>query len=131
MCNPAHREDPRRALGRRGEDLAVAHLIRAGYDILDRNFCCARGELDVVAERGDALVFCEVKTRVAGGRVGPAHPLEAIGAVKQTRLRRLAAEWLRTHGPQRHASTFRFDAIGIILEPSGRLVALEHVEAAF
>jgi putative endonuclease len=120
-------------LGAHGEDLACAHLERAGYALIERNGRCGRlGELDVVARHGRCLVFCEVKTRIAGTTAGPAGPLDAIGPVKRRRLRRLAAEWLRTRtqeGPR--APWIRFDAIGIVVDRGGRLVSLDHVEDAF
>ena len=124
--------DPRRGLGAFGERLACEHLERAGYEILERNFRCPLGELDLVAASAHALVFCEVKTRVAGGRSGPALPLDAIGPGKRRRLRRLAAQWLEARrGERPYRETLRFDAIGVTVNHAGGLLALEHVEAAF
>jgi len=123
--------DPRRRLGDLGERLACDHLRRAGYDVLDTNFRTRQGELDIVAADAATLVFCEVKTRVTGGHSGPATPLEAIGPTKQRRLRRLAAEWLSRSGRSRGAPDLRFDAIGVLVNPRGELLALEHVENAF
>jgi putative endonuclease len=126
-------EDPRRALGRRGEQLAERHLQARGYEIVDRNFRTRHGELDLVATGGRFLVFCEVKTRVARGHPGPLGPLAAVGARKQRRVRLMAREWLATgaaalaHRP----AELRFDAIGITLDGGGELVAVEHVEGAF
>ena len=125
-------DDARRRLGALGERLAREHLERDGYEIVERNFRCRLGELDIVAADDRALVFCEVKTRVAGSRAGPARPLEAIGTRKRRRLRRLAIEWLRTHGANRpHRSALRFDAVGVTVNRAGGLLALEHVEGAF
>ncbi|HEU0019160.1 MAG TPA: YraN family protein [Thermoleophilaceae bacterium] len=120
-------------LGAHGEDLACAHLERAGYTLIERNGRCGRtGELDVVARDGRCLVFCEVKTRIAGGSAGPAGPLDAIGPVKRRRIRRLAAEWLRTRSkPSPSPDWIRFDAIGIVVDRQGRLLSLDHVEDAF
>ncbi len=120
-------------LGAYGERLACAHLERAGYDLIERNGRCGRlGELDVVARHGRCLVFCEVKTRVAGSRRGPAGPLDAIGPAKRRRIRRLAAEWLRTRPPDGpRPAWIRFDAIGIVVDSQGNLLSLEHVENAF
>jgi putative endonuclease len=120
-------------LGAHGEDLACAHLERAGYALIERNGRCGRiGELDVVARDGRCLVFCEVKTRIAGTTAGPAGPLDAIGPAKRRRIRRLAAEWLRTR-PQDggRPAWIRFDAIGIVLDRQGQLVSLDHIEDAF
>ncbi len=130
MSMPAT-SDPRRRLGERGERLACDHLRRAGYEVLDTNFRSRQGELDIIATDSATLVFCEVKTRVAGGHSGPASPLEAIGPIKQRRLRRLAAEWLCRSGHGRGAPELRFDAIGVLVNPRGELLALEHVENAF
>jgi putative endonuclease len=120
-------------LGAHGEDIACAHLERAGFALIERNGRCGRlGELDVVARSGRCLIFCEVKTRVAGTTAGPAGPLDAIGPAKRRRIRRLAAEWLRTR-PQDapRAAWIRFDAIGVVVDCRGRLVSLDHVEDAF
>jgi putative endonuclease len=124
--------DPRSGLGALGERLAGEHLERAGYQVLERNFRCRAGELDLVAASDRALIFCEVKTRVAGGRAGPAHPLEAIGPNKRRRLRLLAREWLAAHNDERpYREALRFDAIGVTVNRAGGLLALEHVEDAF
>ncbi|HEX2161805.1 MAG TPA: YraN family protein [Thermoleophilaceae bacterium] len=124
--------DTRIQLGAHGEELACAHLRRAGYTLIERNGRCGRiGELDVVARHGRCLVFCEVKTRLAGGVAGPAGPLDAIGPAKQRRIRRLAAEWLRTRPQSGGAPWIRFDAIGVLVDRQGRLLALDHVEDAF
>ena len=130
--HPSSPSDPRAGIGALGERLAAEHLERAGYVILARNWRCRHGELDIVAADREALVFCEVKARVAGGRNGPAQPLDAIGDRKRRRLRVLAREWL-THraagapGPP----ALRFDAIGVTVNRAGGLLALEHVEDAF
>jgi putative endonuclease len=124
--------DPRRRLGALGERLAREHLERAGYRLLEANFRCRHGELDIVAADARALVFCEVKTRVAGGSSGPATALEAVGPAKRRRLRMLAREWLHARPQHRPAGpSLRFDAIGVTVDPRGRLIELEHVEDAF
>jgi putative endonuclease len=126
------RQDPRRRLGALGERLAREHLERAGYTVVERNYRSRRGEIDAIAVGHGALVFCEIKTRVAGSRAGPASPLEGIGPGKRRRLRLLAREWLSTHsGARPGADTLRFDAIGVTLDQTGALVALEHLEGAF
>jgi putative endonuclease len=125
--------DSRRALGALGEDIAVKHLERAGYEIVARNYRTRYGELDIVAGIDRWFVFCEVKTRVAGGR-GGYDPFDSIGAVKQGRIRKMAAQWLAEGrdgpaGPRR--DLLRFDAIGISVRPDGSLLALNHLEDAF
>jgi putative endonuclease len=123
--------DRRRDRGELGERLAAEHLQRRGYCIVDRNFRTRFGELDLVAANDRALVFCEVKTRVAGSSAGPDGPFDAIGHRKQRRLRALAREWLASRRPRPHRRDLRFDAIGVTLTPGGQLLALEHLEGAF
>ena len=125
--------DPRRTLGETGEAEAVAHLARRGHEILDRNFRTRYGELDVVSATRSCLVFCEVKTRTAGGRRGPASALEAVGPAKRRRLRLMAREWFRVRGGRHEGLPrgVRFDAIGVVLDSRRQLVALDHVEDAF
>lgn len=125
--------DPRRALGALGERLAADHLRRAGYEIVEQNYRTRYGELDIVAGNDSCLVFCEVKTRVAGKRGTPG-PFDAIGNAKRLRLRRMAAQWLAER-PRRPGEPFRdemrFDAIGVTFTASGRLLSLDHLEEAF
>ena len=124
--------DLRRRHGELGEKIAEEHLQHRGYRILARNFRTRFGELDLVAADERTLVFCEVKTRVSGSRGGPAGPLDAIGTRKRERLRRMACQWLaQAAGERPRTSDLRFDAIGVILTPAGKLLALEHVEEAF
>jgi putative endonuclease len=84
----------RRDLGQRGENAVAAWYAAQGFDILDRNWRCREGEIDVVAAAGDTLVICEVKTR-SSDRFGS--PFEAVTITKQRRLRTLAARWLVEH----------------------------------
>jgi putative endonuclease len=119
--------DPRRTLGRLGEDLARLHLMRRGYVVVDTNFRTRFGELDIVAAGGRAFVFCEVKTRRAGS--GP--PLESLHPRKQRQVRLMAREWLSSRAPRGPAREIRFDAIGVTVDAAGRPVALEHLEGAF
>jgi putative endonuclease len=125
--------DPRRTLGALGEDLAAAHLERAGYRIAERNFRTRYGEIDLVAYDERCLVFCEVKTRRLGGSSGPATPFEAIGRAKRRQLRAMSREWFRKRSTLLpwHPEQTRFDAIGIVIDARGKLVALDHLEAAF
>jgi putative endonuclease len=128
----AGRGDPRRRLGGLGERLAREHLEARGFEILDANFRTRLGELDVVARNDRFLVFCEVKTRIRKGERGVLGPFAAIGSRKRRRVRMMAREWLgarRITGPR--PPEIRFDAIGVELAPSGRLVELEHLEDAF
>ena len=112
------------ALGRYGEDLAAQYLEDLGLVILDRNWRCPVGELDVVAREGDRLVICEVKTR-RSEKYGTA--VEAVSPRKLRRLRILAVRWLDEH--EVHAPEIRFDVIGILQPLHGRPV-LTHVRGA-
>jgi putative endonuclease len=126
------RADPRRRLGALGERLAREHLEARGFEVVDRNFRTCRGELDLVARDARFLVFCEVKTRVLGGEPGPLGPFAAIGHRKRRRLRMMAREWLAARAvPGPRPPELRFDAIGVELDRSGRLVRLRHLENAF
>jgi putative endonuclease len=120
-------EDPRRTLGRLGEELARAHLKRRGYVIVDVNFRTRYGELDIVAQNGRALVFCEVKTR----RAGSGSPFESLHARKRKQVRLMAREWLQVRAPRLRGRDYRFDAIGVTIDAAGQLVSLEHLEGAF
>lgn len=124
--------DMRIPRGAMGEQIAADYLAQRGYRILARNFRTRYGELDLVAADEHSLVFCEVKTRVARGSSGPAGPLDAIGPAKRGRVRRMAAQWFAQEERERpRANVVRFDAIGVVLSPGGRLLALEHLEDAF
>jgi putative endonuclease len=125
--------DHRRRHGQLGEQIAEEHLARRGYSIVARNFRTRYGELDLIAANDRSLVFCEVKTRIAGTRRGPDGPLDAIGPRKRDRLRRMATQWLAatSTSSRPRPPELRFDAIGVMLTPAGRLLALEHLEDAF
>jgi putative endonuclease len=127
-------QNRRRACGELGERIAKRHLERRGYRVLERNFRTRYGEIDLIAVDSRAIVFCEVKTRVAGGGSGPDGPLDAIGRLKRRQVRLIAAQWFSARGadPDRpRRPELRFDAIGVTVEPDGRLVSLEHLEGAF
>jgi putative endonuclease len=122
----ASRPDPRRALGDAGEDLVASWYTDAGYRVLDRNWRCREGELDVVAARGTVLVFCEVKTRRSTAFGAPA---EAVTFTKQRRLRTLAMRWLDAH-PGSRARTLRFD-VASVLAPRDAPPVIDVIEGAF
>lgn len=113
--------NPKDVLGRQGEQLAVAHLRQDGLRVLDRNWRCAEGEIDIVAAERRSLVICEVKTR-SSVRYGT--PLEAVSRAKRSRLRRLAACWLVAHGVL--FDEIRIDVVGVLRTESGDFT-VEHV----
>jgi putative endonuclease len=121
--------DPRLHLGRTGEDLALAHLERLGYALVARNHRTRWGEIDLVVHDGQTLVFVEVKTRRAA-RTGRG-PWEALHERKRAQVRRMAAAFLAEVEARPRAVDLRFDAIGVVIDPRGRLVALDHLEGAF
>ena len=108
-------------LGRDGEQAAVTYLEGCGFRILDRNWRCADGELDIVAAERRVLVVCEVKTRSG---TGYGTPLEAVGRAKQQRLRRLAVAWLNAYGIR--FDQIRVDVIGLVRAGNGGFT-IEHV----
>ncbi len=114
-------------LGAWGEQLAADHLVASGLEVLDRNWTCAEGELDLVAREADGtVVFVEVKTRSG---VGFGLPAEAVGRAKARKLRTLACRWLLENRPP-GATELRFDVIGVVRLP-GAAPELTHLRAAF
>ena len=121
--------DPRHRLGRLGEQLAAEHLIRRGFEIVERNYRTRWGELDIVAFDERILAFCEVKTRCLTG--ARANPFDALHGPKRSRVRKMAGSWLIERSDRPYAHVLRFDAIGVTFAPDGRLVGIEHLEGAF
>ena len=125
--------DARRAIGIHGESEAAGYLIDKGYLLLDRNWRCRSGELDIVAKQDSTIVIVEVRTRRAGGRFGTA--VESVDAKKQFQVRSTAEVYLSMN--KLHGMRIRFDVIAITLAHSGQepaayeIVELRHVEAAF
>jgi putative endonuclease len=112
----------RRALGAYGEQLAARLLTSEhGMTLLDRNWRCRQGELDLVLRDGDVLVACEVKTRRGDG-CGSPH--EAVDRIRLERLHRLAWRWAEDHGV--HPEEVRVDLVAV-LRPRRGAAVLEHV----
>lgn len=109
--------------------MAADHLTRRGFQIIERNFRTRWGELDLIATDGRVIAFVEVKTRVA--RDTTRDPLESVHASKRQQVRRIAGQWLRDRPDRPRARDLRFDAIGITLDPDGRLLRLDHLDGAF
>ncbi len=109
--------------GRAGEERATRHLRAQGYQVIDRNWRCAEGEIDIVAARNGDVVVVEVKTRRSDGF---GHPFEAVDGRKRDRLWRLSRAWLRAH-PHLAPRRVRIDLIGITGEDPATAV-LEHLE---
>ncbi|WP_331709465.1 YraN family protein [Devriesea agamarum] len=107
-------------VGRYGEEFAARYLEKIGWNVLDRNYRVARGELDIVALDGTTLVFVEVKTRRS---VAAGSPQAAVNVSKLARLRRLAGYYLMDNAPPHR--DLRIDVLGIVLLPGQPVV--EHV----
>jgi len=110
----------RRALGSHGENLAARWYECRGYVVLDRNWRCREGEIDLVLLRHRVLVFCEVKTRSSDAYGSPA---AAVTPLKQARLRKLGMRWIDANDVR--PTGFRFDVACVI----GREVRV--IESAF
>ena len=112
----------RRALGAYGESLAARHLVDLqGMVLLDRNWRCDAGEIDLVLRDGPVLVVCEVKTRTS---VACGTPHEAVDDAKLARLRRLAVRWMVDHGIR--VPDVRVDLVAVLRPRRGPAV-VEHV----
>jgi len=116
----------RRRLGVAGEEAVARHYLDAGYVVVDRNWRCREGELDLVLTIGDTLVFCEVKTR---SNTAFGAPFEAVTVTKQRRLRTLALRWLADH-PEHRSGSLRFDVASVLTAPATG-PAIEVIEHAF
>ena len=110
------------ALGRYGESLASRHLVDQGMVLLDQNWRCPAGEIDLVLRDGQVLVVCEVKTRTSN-EYGT--PYEAVTEQKLQRLRRLAALWLVEHAAR--PAGVRIDMVAV-LRPARGPAVLDHVQ---
>ncbi|MBA8990658.1 putative endonuclease [Curtobacterium pusillum] len=109
------------SLGRFGEERAAEWLTDHGFRIVERNWRCARGEIDIIAWQSCTLVFIEVKTRAG---ISTGHPFEAITASKVARLRRLVPAWFDAH-PEVSARAIRIDAVAVHVD--GERVGVEHI----
>jgi putative endonuclease len=108
-------EDTRKVLGARGEDLAVKYLKKKGYKVIERNYRCQLGEIDLIARQGDTLVFVEIKSRSSPGF---GLPQEAVDRFKQDKLIEVARAYLAERRLTEDI-TMRFDVVAVRLTPSG------------
>jgi putative endonuclease len=112
------------SLGKRGEDIAVAHLRDKGYRIEGRNYRQKTGEIDIICKDGETIVFVEVKAR---RHTEFGHPAEAVNSRKQMQISRTALLYLNSK--ERHDAPVRFDVIGIIFAKTGPEIS--HIISAF
>lgn len=115
----------RRDVGVIGEKLAVDYLKGLGYEILQRNFRCRQGEIDIIARQDDCLVFVEVRTK-RGGEFGT--PEESVTYSKREKLIVLAESYLQTLASP--PLSWRIDVVAVELAPDGRISRLDHIENA-
>ena len=117
--------DERKKIGSIGEKLASDYLERIGYSILQLNFRCRYGEIDIIACNSECLVFCEIKTRKSSA---PLHPSLSVNKAKGKRNRELASLYLMEHEDETRQP--RFDVMSVILSDNHE-GTIEHLENAF
>ncbi|MDH5202902.1 MAG: YraN family protein [Nitrospirota bacterium] len=113
-----------KALGTKGENLAVTFLKKKGYKIIARNYKTFIGEIDIIAKDGNTTVFIEVKTRTNDSF---GYPFEAVNNKKKQKLKKLALLYLKSKGQE---SPIRFDVLSIFYMDNGK-GAIEHITDAF
>ena len=116
----------RLSVAKTGESLALAHLKARGYEILAQNYRAARGEIDLVVQDGDFIVFVEVKTRRS---LKFGLPQAAVTTQKQRQISKVALAYLQAQNL--FDAPCRFDVIAIHLSPQLELLKLEQIESAF
>lgn len=127
MNTPSGKKDSRKQKGAAAEELAAAALIEKGYRVLERNWRCRFGELDIVAETGETLVVIEVRSRSGTASFGT--PSESVNARKVMQVRNTAQQYV--HQKRYYERPIRFDVISIILRPDLTPVSMDHIENAF
>lgn len=121
------RKDDRKQLGKLGEELAEAFLSERAYRIVERNWRCRTGELDIIAEKADKLIFIEVRTRRPSGRFGSAK--ESVDYRKQLKVKETAQFYL--HRFQKYEQSIQFDVITVEVSVDGAEPHIEHIQGAF
>lgn len=114
------------SIGSYGEKLAANHLLYKGYRILKKNYRTKFGEIDLIAQNRQTLVFCEVKTRISNSFGGP---LEAVNYYKQKKLKKLADFYLAAY--EIDDLDVRFDVIAVEIDKTNKNIKIDHVEDAF
>lgn len=123
MCHDSSYQKAMSLMGKRtgekGEDLAAAYLAETGYRIIERNYRCFFGEIDIVAWEGETLVFAEVKSRRTEAYGAPQL---AVGREKQDKISRIALHYLSERQLRSHPA--RFDVVAVMLLPGGTRIEL-------
>ncbi len=115
----------KRTTGQRGEDLAANYLTQRGFVIMERNYRCRWGEIDIICRQGGYLIFVEVRSKTTD-RYGT--PEESINRAKISRIRKTAMEYLTSH-PERKPVKMRFDLIAITFK--NKQESINHIKGAF
>ena len=123
--NEGGRIELRREMGRRAETRAADYLQQKGYTIVDRNYYTRYGELDIICEQGDTIVFVEVRSKRSSAF---GTPEESITSAKIARLRKTALSWLAEKGTRWYPN-LRFDVVTIRKEVGNTII--NHIEGAF
>lgn len=115
----------RKEIGAIGEKLAADYLKKRGYKIIQRNFRCREGEIDIIAQKGECLVFVEVRTKrnIAFGT-----PEESVTLAKREKLISLANTYLQSY--DNPPLSWRIDVVAVELGPNNKVSRLEHIENA-
>jgi putative endonuclease len=120
------RKKTRQELARTGEDHAARYLRSKGYRVRERNFRTRTGEVDIIADHGEVLVFVEVKSRTSA-EFG--EPRESVTPRKQQRILRAARGYLASREPRERMT--RFDVVEVFITAQGRVEKVELIEGAF
>ncbi len=123
------KKDTRKQKGAAAEEQASIYLATKGYEIIDRNWRCRSGELDIVARKEDCLVFVEVRSRSGSSRYGT--PAESVNTHKMIQVRKTAEVYLLYKQIDIETIRIRFDVIAVLLNADMAVSTLEHIMEAF
>ncbi|MDR6552836.1 YraN family protein [Paenibacillus qinlingensis] len=120
-------KDDRKMLGKQGEELAFNYLVRQEYRIIERNWRCRSGEIDIIAEKSNKLIFVEVRTRRPSNRFGTA--VESVNFRKQAKVREIAQFYM--HRFHKYEQSIQFDVITVEMSDSDPDPRIIHIQEAF
>lgn len=128
MSDAEKQQAERRRIGKAGEKAAARFLSDRGFLILERNFSCKHGELDIVARKRELVVFAEVKTRSSAEYAGAE---ESVGVKKQEKIKKTASYFVKKSKLSNDNLYFRYDIFAVYVNERGRVVKVEHYPEAF
>ncbi|CAN7519133.1 YraN family protein [Paenibacillus sp. LjRoot56] len=120
-------KDDRKMLGKKGEELAFNYLLEQEYQIVERNWRCRSGEIDIIAEKSNKLIFIEVRTRRPSNRFGTAK--ESVDYRKQAKVREIAQVYM--HRFHKYEQSIQFDVIAVEMSESNSEPQIIHIQEAF